>query len=238
MIDHSMKIDLKQLARYIDISLVRTDVTYEEIETMVDACVKYGFINADVMPVFTPRLRNRLIMRGATRTQLVGVSGFPSGANTTEMKVLETKEQIRMGCLEMDTVINVGALKSGDYDMVLDDLKAFVDACEGLPSKGILEICYLTDDEIKRGSELVVKSGCTFVKTGTGWGPKPTTVDTIKTIKSVVGKDIYIKAAGGVRDLDTLLAMADEGCCRWGIGTKSAVRIMEEAAVRLADEEK
>ena len=231
-----MKVDitLENLARHIDISQVRTDVTYDEIDQMVDACVEYGFINADVMPVFTSRLRNRLIMKGAYRTNLVGVSGFPSGANTTEMKVLETKEQIRMGCLEMDTVINVGALKSGDYDMVLEDLKAFVYACEGLPSKGILEICYLTDDEIKRGSELVLKSGCTFVKTGTGWGPRPTTVDTIKTIYSAVGDDIYIKAAGGVRDLDTILAMAEAGCSRWGIGTKSAIKIMEEAKARFA----
>lgn len=233
MISHYIPVELENLARYIDISLVRTDVTLEEIETMVDACVEYGFINADVMPVFTTYLRNRLIMRGATRTQLVGVSGFPSGAHTTAIKVAETREQIALGCLEMDTVINVGALKSGKYDMVLDDLKAFVDACDGLPSKGILEICYLTDDEIKRGSELVVKSGCTFVKTGTGWGPKPTTVDTIKVIKSVVGDDIYIKAAGGVKDLDTLLEMAKEGCCRFGIGTKSAIKIMKEVEQRL-----
>lgn len=232
-----VELDLKNLARHIDISLVRTDVTYDEIDTMVEACVKYGFINADVMPVFTPRLRNRLIMMGAVRTNLVGVAGFPSGANTTAIKVAETKEQLRMGCKEMDTVINVGALKSGLYDVVLEDLKAFVDACEGIPSKGILEICYLSDDEIKWGSELVVRSGCTFVKSGTGWGPKPTTVETIKVIKSAVGDDIYIKAAGGVRDLDTLLSMASEGCCRWGIGTKSAIRIMEEAAARLAGEE-
>lgn len=129
-------------------------------------------------------------------------------------------------------VINVGALKSGQYDIVHDDIKAVVDAAAGVPVKSILEICYLTDDEIKRGSEIAVKAGVTFVKTGTGWGPKPTTVETVRLIKQTIGDSALIKAAGGVRNLDTMLAMIDAGCNRFGIGIRSAMNIFKEAYER------
>lgn len=129
-------------------------------------------------------------------------------------------------------VINVGALKSGAYDLVRDDIKAVVNAADGLPVKSILEICYLTDEEIRIASQLAVEAGVTYVKTGTGWGPKPTTVETIRTIRSAIGDGAKIKAAGGVRDLDTLLAMIDAGCDRFGISAGSCRKIMKEAELR------
>ena len=108
-----------------------------------------------------------------------------------------------------------------------------MEAADGVPVKSIIEICYLTDDEIKKASELCVKAGVTYVKTGTGWGPKPTTVETIKLIKETIGDDALIKAAGGVRDLDTLIAMAEIGCNRFGLGVRSAGTILEEAKKRV-----
>ena len=157
-----------------------------------------------------------------------GVVGFPSGADTTSVKVASAIELIKMGVDEIDMVINVGALKSGAYDIVYKDIKAVVDIANGIPVKSILEIAYLTDDEIKRGSEIAVKAGVTFVKTGTGWANKPTTVETIKLIKSTIGNSALIKAAGGVRDLNTLIEMYDNGCSRFGIGINSAIGIMKE----------
>lgn len=219
--------DLKQIGRLIDVSAVRTDVTISEIDKVVEVAKKYNCICTFAMPCFTHLLIERL--KDTPDTMVGGVVGFPSGADTTSIKVATAKEMMALGCRELDMVINVGALKSGKYDIVSDDIKAVVNAADGLPVKSIIEIAYLTDDEIAKASEIAVKSGVTFVKTGTGWGPKPTTVETIKLIKSVIGDSALIKAAGGVRDLDTLLEMEREGCSRFGIGIRSAVSILQEA---------
>ena len=157
-----------------------------------------------------------------------GCAGFPSGAETTTMKVAVTKEVISFGVKEIDMVANIGALKSGMYDYYRDDIKAVVDAADGLITKSIIEVCYLTDDEIKRASELAVEAGVHFVKTGTGWGPTPTTVDHIKIIKNTIGNQAQIKAAGGIRNLETLMAMYDEGVTRFGIGIQGIRTILEE----------
>lgn len=125
-------------------------------------------------------------------------------------------------------VINVGALKSGAYDRVRDDIKAVVGVCN-VPVKSILEVAYLTEDEIRIASRLAVEAGVSFVKTGTGWAGKPTTVETIRIIKSEIGDAARIKAAGGVRELSTLLEMVEAGCSRFGIGLNSAIKILEQA---------
>ena len=119
--------------------------------------------------------------------------------------------------------------------LYVDDIKAVVEAADGVPVKSIIEICYLTDDQIRKAAELCVKAGVTYVKTGTGWGPKPTTVDTIRIIKETIGDEALIKAAGGVRDLDTLIQMAEIGCNRFGLGVRSAGNILEEARKRAGE---
>ncbi len=222
---------LRSLARMIDISGVRTDVTLHELDQIVAAARHYRFVCAFVMPCFTPQLVEML--RDEPDIFVGGTVGFPSGADTTTLKVANTKEQIAAGVDELDMVLNVGALKSGLYSMVEDDIKAVVDASDGRPTKCILEIAYLTEDEIRWGAELAVKAGVDFVKTGTGWADKPTTVDTIRLIKSVIGDSAKIKAAGGVRDLNTILAMCDAGCSRFGIGLRSIISIMKETDKRL-----
>ena len=222
---------LKTIARAVDISGVRTDVTIREIDHIVAACREYHFIFAFAMPCFTPYLKDRLA--DLPDVMVGGVVGFPSGADSTAIKVQTAKEHLRTGCDELDMVINVGALKSGMYQAVEDDIRAVVEAGEGKPVKSILEIAYLTDDEIKRGAELAVRAGVTYVKTGTGWANKPTTVETIRLIRSAIGRSALIKAAGGVRTLDTMLEMMDAGCSRFGIGLRSIVSIMDEVDARL-----
>lgn len=218
------------LARKIDISAVRTDVTLEELSRLAETARKYKFICAFAMPCFTRRLIE--LLKDTPEVAVGGVVGFPSGAETTATKVHIANEMKELGCGELDMVINVGALKSGEYGLVRDDIRAVVNAAEGLPVKSILEICYLTDEEIATASKIAVEAGVTYVKTGTGWGPKPTTVDTIRIIRNAIGGAAKIKAAGGVRDLDTLLAMIDAGCDRFGISAGSCIKIMEEAARR------
>lgn len=226
--------DLKQVARMIDISAVKTQSTLPEIDQMVHAAKHFRFICAFAMPCFTRYLVEQLA--DCDDILVGGTVGFPSGADTTSIKIATAKEMMQAGVNELDMVINVGALKSGKYDLVYDDIRAIVETGNGMPVKSILEIAYLTDDEICRASEIAVKAGVTYVKTGTGWGNKPTTVDTIKLIKSTIGDAALIKAAGGVRDLDTLLAMVDNGCSRFGIGLNSAVSIMQQVYQRLGTE--
>lgn len=227
---NNYNIDLSKIGRFTDISTVRTDVDMREVDQLVDIVKGYNCICASPMPCVTKYVIDKLA--DTPDTVVTGVVGFPSGADTTSMKVFTAKEMISLGCEELDMVINVSAMKSGLYDTVYKDIKAVVDAANGVPVKSILEICYLTDDEIKRASEIAVKAGVTFVKTGTGWGPKPTTVETIKIIKETIGDSALIKAAGGVRTLDTMLEMINAGCNRFGIGIRSALTIFEEAYKR------
>ncbi len=215
-----------EIARMIDISAVRADSTFAEVRRVAEAAKKYSFICAFALPCFTKELVGML--RDREDILVGGVAGFPSGADTTEIKVAAAKQMLSLGVNEIDMVINIGALKSGRYDLVRDDIRSVVEAC-GVPVKSILEVAYLTDDEIRIGSRLAVEAGVAFVKTGTGWANKPTTVETIKLIKSEIGDSARIKAAGGVRELSVLLAMAEAGCSRFGIGLNSAIRIIEEA---------
>lgn len=220
-----------EIARMIDISAVRADSTLDEVRKVADAAKKYSFICTFALPCFTGELVQ--LLRGRNDIMVGGVSGFPSGADTTEIKVATAKQMLSLGVNEVDMVINIGALKSGRYDLVRDDIRAVVDACS-VPVKSILEVAYLTDDEIRIASRLAVEAGVAFVKTGTGWANKPTTVETIKLIKSEIGDSAKIKAAGGVRDLSTLLAMVREGCSRFGIGLNSAIKIIQEAEAACA----
>lgn len=225
-----MILNKETLPRLIDISCVKTDNTMEELEAMVRLAKERQFICCFSMPCFTPWLTKAL--RDEEKV-LVGASvGFPSGAASTAGKVLDVKEQKACGCREFDMVINVGALKSGLYDTVEEDIKAVVAAADGFPVKVILEVALLSDDEIRRASEIAVRSGATFVKTGTGWAGRPTTAEHIRLIRSVVGDNAYIKAAGGVRTLNDIVELIGEGCSRFGIGLKSIMNIMEELGER------
>lgn len=226
---------VRTIARMIDISSVKAQSTIPEIVSMAKTAEEYRFICAFAMPCFTRKLVE--LLADDDDIMVGGVVGFPSGADTTAIKAAAAKEMMKAGVDELDMVINVGALKSGLYDEVYRDIRSVVETADGMPVKCILEIAHLTDDEIKKGSELAVSAGVTYVKTGTGWASKPTTVETIKTIKSVVGDSAYIKAAGGVRDLDTLLRMKEAGASRFGIGINSAVSIMKEAYEKYGQDE-
>lgn len=222
---------LKHLGRIMDVSAVRTDVDIEEINQMIEIVRKHNCICASPMPWATKYTVEKL--KDMEDVVVTGVVGFPSGADTTFMKLATAKEMLAVGCKELDMVINVSALKAGNYRYVEDDIRAVVETAGEIPVKSIIEICYLTDDEIKRASELAVNAGVAFVKTGTGWGTKPTTVNIIRLIRKTIGNAAKIKAAGGIRNLDIILEMLDAGCDRFGIGVRSAKAIFEEAALEI-----
>lgn len=224
-----MILNKETLPRMIDISCVRADVAMPELEEMVQLAKDYRFVCAFSMPCFTDWLAERL--RGQNATKVGAAVGFPSGADSTEIKVACAKQQRAQGCTEFDMVMNVGALKSGLYGMVSDDIKSVREVVGEYPLKTILEVAYLTDYELQKASELAVAAGATFIKTGTGWAPRPTLVKHIGLIRQTIGDAAYIKAAGGVRDMETVVAMINEGCSRFGIGIKSIKNILAELAV-------
>jgi len=223
-----MRLTVPELARMVDFSAVRTDVDLAEIHELAEQSKKYNCICAFVLPCYVAPLAD--LLADAPEVGTGGVVGFPSGGNTPEIKAAEARQLLDDGADELDMVINVGLLRSGRYVAVADDVRTVVDAAAGTPVKVILEAHYLTDDQICRGAELSVQSGAAFIKTGTGWAETGATAHNVALIKSVVGESAQIKAAGYVRDLDTVVELYRCGARRFGISLTSGVRIFQECA--------
>ncbi len=212
----------------IDLSAVKTGVDLRAVRELAEQAKRLNCCCAYVLPCYVARMK--ALLEDAPGVLVGGAVGFPSGAHTTAVKAAEARQLIAEGAGELDMVINVGMLRSGEYAYVEDDIRAVVEAAEGTLLKVILETHCLTDDEIQRGSEICVRAGADFVKTGTGWAETGATLHNIRLIKSVVGEGAQIKASGGVRDLDTLVAMYRLGATRFGVNMKAGVKILEDCA--------
>lgn len=223
-----MKLNARQLARMMDLSAVRTDVHIDELRQLAEVCKQSGCICAFVMPCYMAEMK--ALLADAPDTTLGGVVGFPSGAQSTAAKVAEAREHRAWGAGELDMVINVGMLRSGRDECVADDVRAVVEAAQGIPVKVILEAHYLTDDEIVRGCRLAVRAGAAFVKTGTGWAPTGATLHNVALIKATVGDAAQVKAAGGVRELQTVVEMIELGVTRFGVSTNAGRAILDACA--------
>ena len=164
-----MELTVNDIARMLDISAVQPDSSESDVREMAALACKYNCIACFAMPAYTPLLVE--LLKDYPQVGVAGVVGFPSGATTTSAKVTAVHEMIGMGCNELDTVINIGRVKSGDHNYVYQDMHAVVKAAGDVPVKVILECHYLTDDEIKTACQLATKAGVAFVKTGTGWAP-------------------------------------------------------------------
>ena len=158
---------------------------------------------------------------------MVGNVSFPSGSDTTALKVIQAMQIKDIGVDEIDMVLNVNYMRSGMYDIVQKDIAAVAAVVGNTPLKVIIEVSCLNDDQIKRASQMCLDEGAAFVKTGTGW-TGPTTVEHVKTIKSVVGDTIAIKASGGVKTLDLLVDMYREGATRFGVNLAGGIGIIKE----------
>lgn len=220
-------ISMEALSKWIDISCVKSTDTVKDVDQMIAAAKRYGFICSFALPSMTPYLIQNL--KGNCDTLIGGTVGFPSGCDTTDSKVFQTKELLAMGCQEIDMVINIGQLKSNQLDLVYQDIKAVAHICGTVPLKTILEVTLLTKEEMIKASKLAESAGATYIKTGTGWCKDPTLPEHIHIIRSSIQSDTKIKAAGGIRNLNTLLEMKQAGCDRFGISTASALSIMNEA---------
>jgi deoxyribose-phosphate aldolase len=218
----------EQIARMVDLSAVRADSSEAEVRTLARMARAYGCACASALPCFTPLLVELLCSQMDTRVG--GNVGFPSGGSTTVVKVAEAREFVNAGCGELDMVLAIGKLRSGRDAYVLDDMLAVVEAADGVPVKVILECHYLSQDQIRRACAMAVEAGAAFVKTSTGWAPTGATLENIALIKSCVGDSVGIKAAGGIRSLETIREMYQLGARRFGIGLRSAALILDPSA--------
>jgi len=210
----------------IDSSIVRPEVDESELQEFARSVTKYRYIGAHVLPYFIAELNTLL---SGDEDILIGTGiGFPFGNNRTQVKALEARLALADGARELDMVINVSALRSRRLDYVTDEIRALKDIMGDKTLKVILEVHWLSDDDIRRGCQCVIKGGADFVKTATGHTPTGATPENIALIKSIVGDEVKIKASGGVRSLAGLLALYRLGARRFGVGALSAAGIMAE----------
>jgi deoxyribose-phosphate aldolase len=223
-----MTLKPSEIAALIDLSCVRITSNRTEIVEMVNAARLHGFGHVSVLQCFIPFTRQLLL--SAPDVALVGNVSFPSGSDSTSIKVAQALEMRSDGCDEIDMVMNIGKLRSGDLAAVEADVREVIQAVHPTPVKVIIELMVLTSAEIAHACEICVRAGASFVKTGTGWAERGTTVEDVRLVKSLVGDKIKIKASGGIRSLDTLLAMYAAGARRFGVNLRSGIQIVEEMA--------
>lgn len=229
-VEYKMILTVNDIAKMMDLSCVRMDSDENDIKQLVHNAIKYNCGQVSVLQCFIPDVK--VLLKGRPDIKVVGNVSFPSGSDSTSLKVAQAKEMLTEGCNEIDMVINVGILRSGRYSEVEDDVKAVVNIAKGIIVKVIIEVSCLKKHEIEKACEICVNSGAAFVKTGTGWMHQGTTTEDIKFIKSIVGDSIKIKASGGIKDLNMLVKMYKLGAERFGINFRSGRSILEECIAR------
>ncbi len=227
-----MELKPHDIARMIDISAVQAPHGEKEIRELATYAREYRFIAVHVLPSWVPFLKE--LLQGEDDIFIGSPVGFPSGGNSLEVKVREAEQLIKDGVQEMDMMINIGKLISGDTAYVKEEIDTVIEAAGSVPVKVILEVYYLSEEQIKTACRLCIDGGAEFIKTSTGWAPTGATMETIRLITGFVGREIQVKAAGGIRTLDTLLEMHKLGVTRFGINVDASMEIIRESTSRKA----
>ena len=212
-----------KLNKTIDHTILNPDATMDEVIKVIDEAKAYEFASVCLEPCWVSLAAERL---ADSPVKVCTVIGFPLGANTKIVKAFEAKEAVENGADEVDMVLNIGALKSGEYDLVLEDMKAVREAAKEAVVKVILETCLLTDEEKKKACALAKEAGLDFVKTSTGFSTAGATTDDVKLMREAVGDAMGVKASGGIRDRETAEAMIAAGANR--IGASKSIAIVGE----------
>ncbi|WP_018923712.1 deoxyribose-phosphate aldolase [Salsuginibacillus kocurii] len=213
-----------EISQTIDHTLLKPEATKEQVQRLINEAKENSFAAVCVNPSYVALAAEEL---KGTAVEVCTVIGFPLGATTTEVKQYETKQMVAAGATEIDMVINIGALKSGDDELVKKDIQAVVEASkEGAAiTKVIIETALLSDEEKEKACKLSVEAGAEFVKTSTGFAGGGATLEDVKLMREVVGDKAEVKASGGIRDTQTALAMLQAGADR--IGASASVSIVE-----------
>lgn len=214
---------MKNIATMIDHTILKPETTKEMVKKVCDEAREYNFASVCVNPYYVSFVKSQL---EGSRVKVTSVIGFPLGSSTKEVKAFEAKNAIENGADELDMVINIGALKNKEYDIVKEDIEAVVNAAKGNALvKVIIETCLLTDEEKEIACKLSVEAGADYVKTSTGFSTGGATVEDIKLMRRTVGPDIGVKASGGIRDSKKAKEMIDSGASR--VGASSSVEIVK-----------
>ena len=216
----------RPIASLIDHTLLRPEATQDQIAQLCEEAREYGFAAVCINPT-NVKLATRLLK--SSPVAVCTVVGFPLGATLPEVKAYEAQQALNHGATEIDMVINVGALKSEDYELVEQGIAAVTRTCHdnGAICKVIIEAALLTEEEKVTACQLAKKAGADYVKTSTGFGPGGAIVEDVALMRRVVGPSMGIKAAGGIRTLETVREMIEAGATR--IGTSSGIKIVQEA---------
>ena len=220
-----------ELAKMIDHTILKANATQSDIEKLCEEAKEYNFASVCVNPYWVPLASD--LLKNST-VKVCTVIGFPLGATSSESKASETEIAILQGADEVDMVINVGAMKNNQTDIVEKDILSVVNSArqtgkaqnKNITVKVILETCYLTKDEIKNACLCAKNAGADFVKTSTGFGTGGATVEDVKLMKETVGSSMEVKASGGIRDYETAIKMIEAGATR--LGTSSGKKILEK----------
>jgi deoxyribose-phosphate aldolase len=224
-----MAIKPRDMAKMIDHTNLNPTATVDDIKKLCEEAKEHEFASVCVNPIYVP-LAAKLLEESSVK--VCTVVGFPLGANTTEVKSYETRNAIKNGAQEIDMVMNIGAFKSGAYEIFKADIKAVVDATKkaGVSSdiivKVILETCFLDEEEIVKACEIAKEAGADFVKTSTGFGDYGARVEDVSIMRKTVGRDVGVKASGGIKNFEQALEMLDAGANR--IGASSGVTIVTD----------
>lgn len=210
----------KELAKFMDHTLLKANATPEQIKNLCDEAVKYGFFSVCVNPCYVELAKSEL---EGSDVKVCTVIGFPLGANTTEVKAFEASEAVLNGADEVDMVINIGKLKAKDYDYVRDEISAVRGSSKEATLKVIIETALLDQDEIKIASQLAVSGGADFVKTSTGFSTSGAKAEDVKLMRETVGEKFGVKASGGIRTLDDALSMIKNGASRLGVSSSVSI---------------
>ena len=212
---------IKNLARYIDHTLLKPEASLKDIEKLCAEARDHNFYAVCVNGSWVTQARHFL---DGSEVKVATVVGFPLGATDADTKRFETEAAIDNNAQEIDVVINIGRLKDGDDEYVLRELRDVVEAAAERPVKVIIETCLLTSAEKIRACRIVLDAGAQFVKTSTGFSTGGATIADVKLLREIVGEKFGVKAAGGIRDTQTALAMIEAGASR--LGTSSGVAIV------------
>lgn len=218
----NLQYDKNYIASLIDHTLLKPTATKQDIVKLCEEAKKYGFFAVCVNPMYVSFCKSLL---RDTSVKVCTVIGFPLGATTTAVKVFESKEAIDNGADEIDMVINVSALRSKDYNYVLEDISAVREVTKGKILKVIIETAYLNEEEKIKACKLAKEAKADFVKTSTGFAPTGATVEDVSLMRKIVGPDMGVKASGGIRTIEDVLKMIKAGANR--IGTSSSVEIIK-----------
>lgn len=220
--------DVQRLARAIDHTLLKPDATAAMIEKLCEEALLYGFATVCVNPFYV-ELASAILRDSPVK--VCTVIGFPLGASTTRIKVLEASNAIVNGAKELDIVLSIGSLVAGDYKAVVEDLSTVVSvaAAKKVVSKVIIETCLLNYNQKISACAAVNEVGANFIKTSTGFSTGGATLEDVKLLRANVGRNTLVKASGGIRDAEFALALLDAGAER--IGTSNGVKMMEELSI-------